>query len=158
MRRPWNISNSPIYSLVTFDDNILNMNICSYVSVVNMTPKIYAISLDYNTKTYKNIIGENSNIVLQLLSEENINVVRKLGKQSGNNFNKYHYLKQKQLLTQWNSIDVLKNTSALIMLEHKDIISNLPDHSVLIFDVLKYKSNRNDVLTFNQLIDKKIIL
>ena len=70
MRRPWNISNSPIYSLVTFDDNILNMNICSYVSVVNMSPKIYAISLDYNTKTYKNIINKTSHIVLQLLSEK----------------------------------------------------------------------------------------
>ena len=158
MRRPWNISNSPIYSLVTFDDNILNMNICSYVSVVNMTPKIYAISLDYNTKTYKNIINQTSNIVLQLLSVENINVVRKLGKNSGNNINKSHYLNEKQLLTRWNNIEVLKNTSALIMLGYKDIISNLPDHSIFIFDVLKYKSNRIDVLTFNQLIDKKIIL
>ena len=158
MRRPWNISNSPIYSLVTFDDNILNMNICSYVSVVNMTPKIYAISLDYNTKTYKNIINKTSHIVLQLLSTENISIVRKLGKTSGNNINKYQYLKKKNQLTRWKNIDVLKNTAAFVLLSYKDIIFDLPDHAIFIFDVLGYKSNREDVLTFNQLIDKKIIL
>ena len=35
MKRPWNRSNSNIYSLVTFNDfNDFNMNICTYVSLL----------------------------------------------------------------------------------------------------------------------------
>ena len=46
MRRPWNIINLPIYSLQTVDSNgKLNMNICTYVSVVSMKPKIYSIAI-----------------------------------------------------------------------------------------------------------------
>ena len=41
---------------ITFNEsNIFNMNICTYVSVINMQPKIYAISIDYNTLTYLNL-------------------------------------------------------------------------------------------------------
>ena len=40
MRRPWNITNEVIYSLVSYSDTLrYNMNICTYVSVVNMKPK-----------------------------------------------------------------------------------------------------------------------
>ena len=51
MRRPWNIINLPIYSLQTVDkDGKLNMNICTYVSVVSMKPKIYSVAVYYGTK------------------------------------------------------------------------------------------------------------
>ena len=54
MKRPWNRTNSSIYSLVTHDvKNQLNMNICTYVSVVNMNPRTYSIAIDYQTKTYE---------------------------------------------------------------------------------------------------------
>ena len=46
MKRPWNRINTNIYSLLTQNsESDFNMNICTYVSVVNMTPKIYMISI-----------------------------------------------------------------------------------------------------------------
>ncbi len=40
MKRPWNRTNLNIYSLATYNKKEINMNICTYVSVVNMNPKI----------------------------------------------------------------------------------------------------------------------
>ena len=89
MKRPWNRTNQNIYSLITFNEsNIFNMNICTYVSVINMQPKIYAISIDYNTLTYLNLNKNNNNYVLQGLSTNNIDTVKVLGKKSGLNYDK----------------------------------------------------------------------
>ena len=67
MKRPWNIINPPIYSLITYDEtDNLNMNICSYVSAVSLKPKLYLIAIDYSTKTYKNL-KQNSVVVLQVI-------------------------------------------------------------------------------------------
>ena len=73
MKRPWNRTNSSVYSLVTHDiKNQLNMNICTYVSVVNMNPRSYSIAIDYQTKTYENLINNGNKVVLQSLSINNI--------------------------------------------------------------------------------------
>ena len=41
MKRPWNIIDSPIYSLQSVDEEgKINMNICTYVTAVSMKPKI----------------------------------------------------------------------------------------------------------------------
>ena len=88
MKRPWNIVNPAVYSLITYDENdILNMNICSYVSAVSLKPKLYLIAIDYSTKTYKNL-KQNSVVVLQLLSKSHLKIIRKLGKLSGYSYNK----------------------------------------------------------------------
>ena len=95
MRRPWNITNVAVYSLVTYSSSFkFNMNICTYVSLVNMNPKTYVIAIDYNTLTYQNLIDQCQNVVLQILSKENINLVRHLGKKSGFKFKKDEYLKK----------------------------------------------------------------
>ena len=53
MKRPWNIIDLPVYSLLSNDMNgNINMNICTYVSAVSMKPKIYSIAIDFKTKTY----------------------------------------------------------------------------------------------------------
>ena len=92
MKRPWNIIDSPIYSLQTVDRNgKINMNICTYVTAVSMKPKIYAIAIDYNTLTYKNVKNSNQ-FVLQLLSKNQIELVKKFGKKSGYKFNKDKFL------------------------------------------------------------------
>ena len=89
MKRPWNRTNSSVYSLVTHDvKNQLNMNICTYVSVVNMNPRTYSIAIDYQTKTYENLINNSKKVVLQALSTNNIKLIRKLGKQSEKDINK----------------------------------------------------------------------
>ena len=43
-----------------------------------MKPRMYAISIDYKTKTYKNLMDCGFNIVLQALSSKNIDQVRVL--------------------------------------------------------------------------------
>ena len=69
MKRPWNIVNPAIYSLITYDENNnLNMNICSYVSAVSLKPKIYSIAVDYSTKTYENL-KLNSSVVLTVIKQ-----------------------------------------------------------------------------------------
>ncbi len=32
VKRPWNIVNMPVYSLATYVDDQLNMNVCTYVT------------------------------------------------------------------------------------------------------------------------------
>ena len=70
MKRPWNLIDLPVYSLLTLDEEgVINMNICTYVSAVSMQPKIYSVAIDYKTKTYQNLT--NSQVaVLQLLTKE----------------------------------------------------------------------------------------
>ena len=159
MKRPWNIINPPIYSLVTYDEtDNLNMNICSYVSAVSLKPKLYSIAIDYSTKTYENL-KLNSSVVLQLLSKSQLKIIRKLGKTSGHLFNKEKYLKSKDMLDNWRKNIVLKNTCALIELKKNNEINIEGDHAIFTFSVLKYTTLSEDrILTFRDLIDNKIIL
>ena len=159
MKRPWNIINPPIYSLVTYDktDN-LNMNICSYVSAVSLKPKLYSIAIDYSTKTYENL-KLNSSVVLQLLSKSHLKIIRKLGKKSGYLINKEKYLKSKDMLDNWRKNVVLKDTCALIELKKNNEINIEGDHAIFTFSVSKYTTLSEDgILTFKDLIDNKIIL
>ena len=159
MKRPWNIINLPIYSLVTYDEkDNLNMNICSYVSAVSLKPKLYSIAIDYTTKTYDNL-KLNSFVVLQLLSKSHLKIIRKLGKTSGYLFNKEKYLRSKEMLEDWRRNIVLKDTCALIELKKINEINLEGDHALFIFSVSKYTTLSEDgILTFKDLIDNKIIL
>ena len=116
MKRPWNRTDLNIYSLATYNKKEINMNICTYVSVVNMHPKLYMISIDYNTLTYQNLINKNTSFVLQCLSINNINIVKNMGKKSGKNFDKLKYLSKNALLSNWKNYPVLKNTCFVIEL------------------------------------------
>ena len=53
---------------------------------------------------------------MQLLSKENISLVRTLGKKSGKKINKDSYLKKKKLIN-WKGYDVLSDVCALIELK-----------------------------------------
>ena len=80
MKRPWNIVDHAVYSLVSYDNaNKINMNICTYVSAISMKPKVFMIAIYYGTKTYDNLLNSKS-FVLQILSKKNISLVRTLGK------------------------------------------------------------------------------
>lgn len=159
MKRPWNIINPPLYSLVTYDkNNLINMNICSYVSAVSLKPKLYLIAIDYSSKTYKNL-KQNSVVVLQLLSKSHLKIIRKLGKTSGYSFNKEKYLKSKEMLDYWRNNFVLKDVCALIELKKNNEIDIEGDHAVFSFSVSKFRTLSEDkILTFKDLIDNKIIL
>ncbi len=159
MKRPWNIVNPAIYSLVTYDEkDNLNMNICSYVSAVSLKPKIYSIAVDYSTKTYENL-KLNSFVVLQLLSKSHLKIIRKLGKTSGYLFNKENYLRSKEILENWGEKTVLKETCALLELKKMNEINIEGDHAMFTFSVSKYKTlSERGILTFKDLIYNKIIL
>lgn len=159
MKRPWNRTNSNVYSLLTHNlkgEN--NMNICTYVSVVNMNPRLYAVSIDYNTLTYKNLISSSGNVVLQCLGKKNISVIRSLGKKSGLVFDKMVYLKKNQLIKSWNNFIVLKDVAFLVELNDPKIIHEMSDHALFLFSVKSYKNSKNEILVFNDLIEKNIIL
>ena len=159
MKRPWNIINPPIYSLVTYDEtDNLNMNICSYVSAVSLKPKLYSIAIDYSSKTYKNL-QLNSSVVLQLLSKSHLKIIRKLGKKSGYLFNKEKYLKSEVMLDNWRKNIVLRDTCALIELKKINELNIEGDHAIFTFSISKYTTLSEDgILTFRDLIDNKIIL
>ena len=159
MKRPWNIINPPLYSLVTYDkNNLINMNICSYVSAVSLKPKLYLIAIDYSSKTYENL-KQNSVVVLQLLSKSHLKIIRKLGKTSGYCFDKEKYLRSKEMLVDWRNNFVLKNACALIELKKNNEIDIEGDHAVFTFSVSKFRTlSKDNILTFKDLIDNKIIL
>lgn len=157
MRRPWNIVDQPVYSLATYADAQFNMNICTYVTAVSMSPKMYAVAVYHNTKTLFNLQHTNT-AVLQLLSTEQIKLVNVLGKKSGNNYNKENYLYKKKLITTWQGYAVLENSAALLLL-HKKFVVPSGDHDLFLFDVIKFTTlQETDILTFSKLINAGIIL
>lgn len=160
MKRPWNIISPTVYSLVTHNsDNRLNMNICTYVSAISMQPKMYSIAIDYKTLSYKNLKESSEPVVLQILSLENCNIVRKLGKSSGFKTNKEEYLTKKNLLTSYKNHQILKGINGLVVLKKKKVIEDIGDHALFIFDVIGYKTfNQKPCLNFQDLVNQKIIL
>ena len=159
MKRPWNRDALSVFSLLTYSKNgDLNMNVCTYVSIVNMHPKTYAISIEYSSLTYKNIIQNSSNVVLQRLSKKNINLVKHIGKKTGFIFNKKKFLKENDLLIKWRNHYALRDTSYLIELRYLEKYFKLKDHCLFFFKINSYKNQKNELLTLTDLIDKKIIL
>ncbi|NQW26550.1 MAG: flavin reductase [Flammeovirgaceae bacterium] len=155
MKRPWNIIDGPVYSLATYFEGKVNMNICTYVTAVSMEPKIYAIAIYNDTKTLQNMF-QTDRAILQFLHPEHYKLVRNLGRRSGLHFDKYQYLKKNDLLESWNGMDVLKNTSARILLKKIDF-RQTGDHVLFTFTAEKYKSYHPEVLTSEILRIKKII-
>lgn len=155
MRRPWNLIDSPVYSLATYAGGQVNMNICTYVTAISMEPKIYAIAIYKNTKTLENM-QNTEHAVLQFLHPEQFKLVKNLGQRSGVNFNKHRYLSKNNLVENWNGYDVLKNTAARILLQKIDF-KETGDHLLFTFKAEKYKSYHPEVLTSEILRIKKII-
>ena len=76
MKRVWNIVNPSIYSLSSFNnEGEQNFNICSYVSVVSLKPKLYMIAIEKTSKTHSNL-SKSSSCILQILSIDNINLIK----------------------------------------------------------------------------------
>lgn len=155
MQRPWNLPSFPVYSLATYEGQNANMNICTYVTAVSMQPKIMAIAVYENTKTLENLrLG--SEAVLQLLHPDQWNLVRVLGKKSGLHYDKSSWLKKKQLICEWQGYPVLEGSAAYMQLNQKDVLIT-GDHHLHLFEVMKFKTLKSDVLTTQMLNDKKII-
>ena len=157
MRRPWNIANPSVYALTTMNEGEVNLNICTYVMAISRKPKMYAISIEKGSKTLENI-DKNKECVLQLLHHSQYHLIRPLGKKTGYNFDKKGYLEKKKLLTEWNGQCVLKKCCAYILIEIQNNMET-GDHFLFTGKAIKYKTlNESNILTFQDLIDRKIIL
>ena len=123
-----------------------------------MKPKMYSVAIDYTSKTYKNL--ENSTkVVLQLLSSNNLKVIRKLGKVSGRLLDKERYLRSYNLINQWKGYYVLKDVAAIIELEKISVTKHHGDHAIFHFDVASFKTfSDNNILSFQDLVKSRIIL
>lgn len=155
MQKPWNIPDLPVFSLATYADGMVNMNICTYVTKVSMSPGIYVIAVYEDTKTLENI-STSDIAVLQLLHEEQHGLVRLLGKKSGKVVNKEANLSSKNHLEIWEGQKVLKNVSARILLQ-KTWSQTTGDHTLFAFKILKSKSYAKEYLTTRLLSTLKII-
>jgi flavin reductase (DIM6/NTAB) family NADH-FMN oxidoreductase RutF len=155
MKRPWNIPNLPVYSLATYHEQKVNMNICTYVAAVSMNPKRYMVAVYHQTRTLFNIQHSNT-AVLQLLSKEHISVVNTLGKKSGQDYDKQSYLTKKRLLEKWEKLSVLTNSAAWIKLK-KIWAKEAGDHALFLFDVVAFKTHHENILTLDDLREKKLI-
>jgi flavin reductase (DIM6/NTAB) family NADH-FMN oxidoreductase RutF len=120
-----------------------------------MKPKLYAIAIYNNTKTLHNM-RNNQYCVLQYLQKSQYSLVSNLGKKSGIDFNKHTFLHKRNLIEKWNGYEVLKNTGALVLLK-KVNEQQTGDHVLFTFEMIKYASFTDELLTNQLLIDKKII-
>jgi flavin reductase (DIM6/NTAB) family NADH-FMN oxidoreductase RutF len=156
MQKPWNRVDQPVYSYATIGTTGANMNIATYVVPVSMKPKRILVAVYQNTKSFDNL-EINPTFVLQYLAEEQANLVRLLGKQSGKKVNKMAKLEKRKLLEIWNGFPVLSDALAWVKLNVIERM-NGGDHLCLLCDVVAYKNVREgNALTTRYLSEKNII-
>ena len=155
MKRPWNLSNIPVYSLATCEGEKLNMNISTYVSAVSMNPKRYMVAVYHSTQSLQNMRNSKT-AILQLLGKQHLSLVNTLGKKSGHQYDKEAYLKKKRLLEVWNDKRVLTNCAAVMEVE-KIWSKDAGDHTMFLFDVTRFRTNHGNVLMLDDLREKKLV-
>ena len=158
VKRPWNIVDMPVYSLATYHDDQVNMNICTYVSAVSMNPKLFMIAIDYSTQTYENL-EKNNLAILQILHEDHRSLVSLLGKRSGKGIDKQEKLEKKNALTTWKGNKVLDGACGYLQLKLKERADIGGDHELFYFEVETSSTKSEDgILMFQNLIKEGIIL
>ncbi|MCE2893560.1 MAG: flavin reductase family protein [Flammeovirgaceae bacterium] len=155
MKRPWNLANIPVYSLATYEGQRVNMNICTYVSAVSMTPKRYMVAVYHQTKSLENIL-KSKTAVLQLLGKQHISLVNVLGKKCGLSYDKESYLIKRKHIELWNNRKVLSQCAGLVELE-KVWSKDAGDHVLFLFDVKRFQTNHENVLMLDDLREKKLV-
>ena len=141
MKRPWNRTDQPVYSIASRFENRSNMHIISYVSAISMEPKLYACAVYKSTLTLE-LLQSSKTCVLQLLSCTQERLVPVLGKRSGYDFDKLTWLNQRHLLTEWNGFAVLKDALAWIQLDLFQEVDTGGDHVLMIGRVVRWKNQQ----------------
>jgi flavin reductase (DIM6/NTAB) family NADH-FMN oxidoreductase RutF len=155
VKKPWNIINLPVYSLATYQGNTVNMNICTYVSAVSLAPKQFMVAVYHQSKSLENITNS-KRAILQLLHKSHIRQVNTLGKKSGAKYDKDRYLRKYNHLQYWKGYEVLRNASALILVE-KQWSRITGDHTLFLFNVVASQTFNHEILTLDDLREKKLI-
>lgn len=158
MKRPWNLVNSPVYSLATYGpDDSLNMNICTYVTPISLKPKLYAIAAYHGSQTL-NLLQNSTQATLQFLTHNHLKLINPLGKRSGKAYDKQAYLEKKDWLTTWKDKKVLKKCAAYVLL-NKLSYQSTGDHDLYLFEVAQSQSiPSSPLLTTQTLVEQKLIL
>jgi len=156
MKRPWNRTDLPVYSIASKHKDRYNLNVCTYVAGASMEPKRMSVAIYKNTKTLE-LAEKEKMIVLQWMSKDQINLIKHLGFKSGNSFDKISYLEKKGLITEWKNFKVLQDALAYVLLRQYDCM-DAGDHVLFLYDVVAFLNNRDaEGLTLDQLRTKKII-
>ena len=151
------MTNPAVFAISTFDEDHLTVNICTYVMAISRNPKMYAISIEKGSKTLENLQA-GSQCIIQLLQQSQSHLIRPLGKKSGYGYDKHRYLETKGELTLWQDCLVLNNCCAYVYLEINEQ-SDVGDHILFTGKAIKYKTlDEKNILTFQHLIDQRIIL
>ena len=120
-----------------------------------MKPKRYMVAIYHQTKSLENIL-KSKTAVLQVLSKEHISLVNALGKKSGLQYDKLTYLIKKKCLEIWNNKPVLIHCAGLMELE-KLWMKDAGDHTMFLFDVKRFQTRHENVLTLDDLRKKKLV-
>lgn len=157
MQKLWNLPNYPVYSLSTLsNENVANMNICTYVSPYSMKPKMYMIGVFLDTKTLSNL--ENHPFaILQYLSVDNINLVRTFGYKSGFNYDKLK--KHTKRIEYQNNLAYLKDSVGFVELKLETMNDFDGDHKICTFSLMSsvVLNETKELLTMSHLQEKKIV-
>lgn len=140
MRNIWNRPASAVWSLSTESTTgVGNMNICTYVSAVSLSPKLMMVAVYKNTQTIKNcIVGKK--VLLQLLTEDLAPAVRVCGQKSGKDINKIARLEKRYELAKHANLFYFENSAGFIELEIEQMLETSGDHVLLIGKVVKAKN------------------
>jgi flavin reductase (DIM6/NTAB) family NADH-FMN oxidoreductase RutF len=146
MRKLWNRPDLPVWSLVTAgQEGQTNMNICTYVTSVSMTPKLMMIAVYEHTKTLENILAQPKQpILLQLLSQSLAPVVRICGQQSGHTIDKVNRLRKKYSLSYYEELPYFVDAAGIMQLVPDSLITGEGDHCLVVAKVA-WSKNLNDV-------------
>ncbi|MFM1746045.1 MAG: hypothetical protein RLZZ630_1982 [Bacteroidota bacterium] len=154
MRKPWNRPDLPVYSAATTGKQGGNMNICTYVIAVSMTPKRMAVAFYKGTMSLQNV-QHHPHFILQLLASDQYKLVRLLGQKSGRTIDKLSKLKDS--VGDYRGFTCLNNAAARMACDIIEWI-DAGDHMLAICDVVSYANLRDtDLLTTGLLREKKII-
>lgn len=161
MKKPWNRVDLPVYSLSSQSGSLSNMHIITYLTPVSMYPKLFIAGIYEGTRTLE-LVENNPHFIIQLLADNQYNLVRLLGQQSGHQVNKIQRLDKRGLLTDYNGFCVLKEALAWMEMKATPVMlppgSPTPDHRLYLCELLSFKNNREgEPLTLDTLRDKKIV-
>ncbi|MBM3441552.1 MAG: flavin reductase family protein [Bacteroidetes bacterium] len=156
MKKPWNRSSQPVYSVSSYHAGDANMHICTYVTAVSMQPKRFIIALYKGTRTLE-LVRREQRFVLQLLAAGQHRLIPLLGRKSGHQTDKIALLGRRGLLTTWEGVNVLSEALAWMDLH---VIGTMDggDHIVYLCDVLRYRNvSPGTPLTLDILREKGLI-
>ena len=140
MKKPWNRTDLPVYSVSSFHAGAGNMHICTHVSAVSLQPKRFMVALYKGSRTLQ-LVERERRFILQLLAAGQHRLIPLLGRTSGHDTDKLATLARRGLLTRWEGAAVLDEALAWM---HLSVTGTMDagDHVLTLCDVDRYRNHR----------------